>query len=153
MIRYSIRASGLAAGLFGMVFLCGCQSSDGKGPKLTPVSGRVIFKNEAVTAANIFFLPDKEKGNRGDMATAILQTDGSFKMETYPRGEGVIPGWYKITFDLGRRTDKELQPYRKIETTPLSIEVTDKPIENYVIELKEVAAAAPETDAGKNQKK
>jgi hypothetical protein len=125
-----------AVGILSLLFLGGCTSSDGKGPKLTSVSGRVIFKNEGVTAASIYFLPDTAKGNRGEMATAILQADGSFKMETYPKGEGVIPGAYKIQLDLGRRTDKELQPYRDVKTTPLSIEVTDKPIEGYVIELK-----------------
>ena len=119
-----------------LALLCGCTSSDGKGPKLTPVGGRVIFKNEAVTAAEIYFVPDAEKGNRGEGAQAIIQEDGSFKMETYPKGEGVIPGAYKIKLGLGRRPDKELDKYRDVKTTPLTIDVTDKPIEGYVIELK-----------------
>jgi hypothetical protein len=116
--------------------LAGCAGSDGSGPKLAPVTGRVVFKNEAVTAASIYFIPDAEKGNRGDMASAVLQTDGSFTMETYPKGAGVIPGAYKVTFDLGRRTEKELQPYRDVKTTPLSIDVPETGIEGRVIELK-----------------
>jgi hypothetical protein len=136
MMRVAISTRLLMACVLSFVLLCGCTSSDGKGPKLTPVSGRVIFKNEGVTAAEIYFVPDAEKGNRGEGAQAIIQEDGSFKMETYPKGEGVIPGAYKIKLGLGRRPDKELDKYRDVKTTPLTIDVTDKPIEGYVIELK-----------------
>jgi|SRR5579872_1913896 len=136
MKRTGLSVSLLLACLLVAASLSGCTSSDGKGPKLTQVTGRVIFKNEGVTAASIFFMPDAEKGNRGDMATAVLQADGSFKMETYPKGEGVIPGAYKIKLDLGRRPEKELEKYRDVKTSQLTIEVTDKPIEGYVIELK-----------------
>jgi hypothetical protein len=136
MVRSGIPARGLLAGIVFLALLSGCHSSDGSGPKLAPVTGRVIFKNEAVTAASIFFIPDAEKGNRGEMATAILQLDGSFTMETYPKGTGVIPGAYKIKLDLGRRQEKELQPYRDVRTTPLSIDVPEQGIEGYVIELK-----------------
>lgn len=135
-MRTGIKARVIAVGFFSLVLLCGCSSSDGKGPKLAQVTGRVIFKNEAITAASIYFMPDTEKGNRGDMATAILQADGSFTMETYPKGAGVIPGAYKVKLDLGRRTDKELDKYRDVKTTPLSIDVTDQGIKDYVIELK-----------------
>src|ERR1700684_1217011 len=119
MLQHCIRLRVVAVALLSLAFLGGCASSDGKGPKLTQVSGRVIFNNEGVTAASIYFIPDAEKGNRGDMATAILGADGSFKMETYPKGEGVIPGAYKIKLDLGRRTEKELDKYKDVKTTPL----------------------------------
>jgi hypothetical protein len=122
--------------ILSLAFLGGCHSSDGKGPKLAQVTGRVIFKNEAVTAASIYFRPDAEKGNRGEMAHATLQADGSFTMETNQRGPGVIPGSYKVQLDLGRRTDKELDKYRDIKTTPLSIDVPEQGIQGYVIELK-----------------
>jgi hypothetical protein len=136
MTRTGIPLRPLAVICVLSVLLSGCHSSDGSGPKLAPVSGRVVFKNEAVTAASIFFIPDKDKGNRGDQATAVLQLDGSFKMETNPNRNGVVPGSYKVIFDLGRRSDKELQPYRKVETTPLSIDVPEQGLENYLIELK-----------------
>src|SRR5580692_8249231 len=106
MARSSIPATVLAASIIGVVVLSGCNSSDGTGPKLAPVTGRVTYKNEAVTAASIFFIPDHEKGNRGEMASAILGLDGSFEMET-TRGKGVVPGSYKIKLDLGRRQEKD----------------------------------------------
>jgi hypothetical protein len=136
MLHHCLPARVLAPAILSLAFLCGCASSDGKGPKLAQVTGRVTFKNEAVTAASIYFMPDTEKGNRGDMATAIIQADGSFTMETYPKGTGVIPGAYKVKFDLGRRPEKELDKYRDVKTTPLSIDVPEQGIKDYVIELK-----------------
>ncbi len=128
---------GLAVGLlFLLLLLGGCGRGDGGGPKLAPVRGRVVFKNKAVTAADIFFLPDAAKGNNGTMATAILQEDGSFTMSTYPRGDGVAPGAYKVTLGLGRRNEPELKKYRTAETTPLKFDVPDAGLEDLVIELK-----------------
>jgi len=137
MIRAAIaRGIFTSAGVLCLALLAGCGSSDGGGVKLTPVTGRVTFKNEAVTAANIFFQPDAEKGNRGEMASAVLQLDGSFTMTTNAKGDGVVPGAYKVTFDLGRRNDKELVPYRNLKTTPLTIEVGEEPIYDHLFELK-----------------
>ncbi len=126
---------GLAASLLLIVsFLCGCSGSDGGGAKLAPVTGRVIFKNEGVTAAEIYFLPDKAKGNNGPMATAVLQQDGSFTMNTYPK-DGVAPGAYKVTLGLGRRQEKELEKFRKVETTPLSYDVPEAGLKDLLIDL------------------
>jgi hypothetical protein len=127
---------GLAAtSLLVLAFLCGCGGSDGRGAKLAPVKGRVIFKNEGVTAANIYFMPDAAKGNNGTMASSVLQTDGSFTMSTYPRGDGVAPGAYKVTLDLGRRKEKELDKYRNVETTPLKYDVPEEGLEDLIIDL------------------
>src|SRR5258707_14798217 len=69
---------GLAVGLlFLLLLLTGCGRGDGGGPKLAPVRGREVYKNQAVTAADIFFLPDAANGNNGTMATAILHEDGA----------------------------------------------------------------------------
>jgi hypothetical protein len=140
---------GLAASLLLMLaFLCGC-GSDGRGARLVPVTGRVIFKNEGVTAANIFFLPDAAKGNNGTMASAILQTDGSFTMETYPKGEGVAPGAYKVTLDLPHRKEAELAMFRKVETTPLSFDVPEEGLKDLVIDLGAESARAKDAKGKK----
>jgi hypothetical protein len=143
---------GLAASLLLLLpLLCGC-GSDGRGAKLAPVTGRVIYKNEGVSAASIYFLPDAEKGNNGSMATAILQMDGSFTMETYPKGNGVAPGAYKVTIDLGRRKEKDLDKYRKVETTPLSYEVPEEGLKNLVIDLsKEIKDEKDDKDTKKGK--
>jgi hypothetical protein len=127
---------GLAAGLLLLLsLLCGCGGSDGSGARLAPVKGRVIYKNQGVTAAEIYFLPDADKGNQGAMASAILQEDGSFTMSTYPRGDGVAPGAYKVTLGLGRRTEKELNKFRKVETTPLKVDVPEEGLTDLVFDL------------------
>lgn len=131
--RFTARSS---AGLLALALAAGCGSSDGGGPKLAPVTGRILYKNEGVTAASIYFMPDAEKGNRGEMASAILQADGSFSMVTNPDRPGVIPGAYKIKLDLGRRPDKELDKYRDVKTTTLSINVPEEGVQDKVIELK-----------------
>jgi hypothetical protein len=126
---------GKAVGLLLLVFLAGCGGSDGRSAKLAPVSGRVLYKDQAVTAAEIYFLPDAEKGNNGTMGSAVLQEDGSFTITTYPKGNGVAPGAYKVTLGLGRRSDKELNKYRRVETTPLEVEVPEEGLSDLVLDL------------------
>jgi hypothetical protein len=125
------------AGLFALllVCLCGCR---GNGPKskLAPVRGRVLFKDQAVTAAEIYFNPDAGQGNQGSMASSVLQEDGTFTMVTYPDREGVMPGAYKVTLGLGRRPDRELDKYRTLASTPLNVTVPDEGLVDMVIELK-----------------
>lgn len=124
-----------AALLFLLALLGGCGRSDGPSGKLAPVTGRVIYKDQGVTAAEIYFLPDADKGNNGTMAAAVLQEDGTFTMTTYPRGDGVLPGAYKVTLGLGRRNDKALEKYRKVDTTPLAFEVPEEGLTDLVIDL------------------
>jgi hypothetical protein len=127
---------GLAASvLFPLLLLCGCGGSDGSGAKLAPVKGRVIYKNEAVFGSNIYFMPDADRGNQGAMATAILQKDGSFTMSTYPKGDGVAPGAYKVTVDLPRRPEEELKKFRRVETTPLKVDVPEEGLTELVFDL------------------
>jgi hypothetical protein len=125
---------GKSACLLGLVLLLGgCSVSSG--PKLAPVRGRVSYKNAAVTGTNIYFMPDADKGNNGEMATAIVQEDGSFTLSTYPRGDGVAPGAYRVTLDLPRRPEKDLAPYRKVETTPLHFDVPEEGLTDLDIDL------------------
>ena len=129
-------ASRVAIGVCLLAFVSGCAKSDGDKPTLASVTGRVTFNNKAVTAATIAFMPDAAKGNRGQMATSVLQLDGSFTMETYPHGAGVMPGSYKVTVLTGQRPEPELQKYRDVNTTPLSIDVPEGGISGQMFELK-----------------
>src|SRR5262245_58185960 len=118
------------------VFVLGCAGgSDGKA-KLAPVTGRVLFEKEPVTAAEIYFMPDASKGNQGKMASSMLQLDGSFTMVTTPGGDGVMPGAYKVVLSLGRRPQKALDKYRAVEKTPLEFTVPEEGLKGLVIELK-----------------
>jgi hypothetical protein len=107
------------------VVLCGCGGSDGSKGKLAPVTGRVLFKGEGVTAAEIFFHPDQSRGNEGLLGTSVLQEDGSFTITTEGIGTGVRPGAYKVTLGLSRRPEKELNKFRNVKTTPLKYDVPE----------------------------
>ena len=51
-----------------------------------------------LSGATVCFIPDITKGNRdGQQATGQTAEDGSFTLQTYPHGEGVMPGYYKVT--------------------------------------------------------
>lgn len=121
--------------LVGIICLAGCQ--DTAKPKLAPVNGRVVFQDQAMTAADIYFMPDASKGNEGSMASSALQLDGSFTLVTHPHGKGVLPGVYKVTLHMGRRKGKELDKYRQVETTPLEYTVPPEGLPDLLIELKE----------------
>jgi hypothetical protein len=130
--------AGIAGLLCLLSLVTGC-SKDGPGARVVPVSGRVTFKNQAISAAEIFFLPDAQKGNQGEMGSAILQADGSFTITTIFAGrtvEGIAPGTYKVTFGLGRRPEKELAKYRNVQTTPLTIDVPEEGLDDVLFELK-----------------
>jgi hypothetical protein len=133
------KRANVAGLLFLLGLLGGCGGKDGPGARIVPVTGRVTFKNQAVTAAEIFFIPDPKKGNQGEMGSALLKPDGSFAITTIHAGrtvEGIAPGAYKVTFGLGRRPEKELARYRNVQTTPLEIDVPEEGIEDHLFELK-----------------
>jgi len=117
------------------LFLGGC-GGNGAVAKLAPVKGRVVLKDQGVTAADIYFLPDAEKGNDGKMATAVLQEDGSFTLTTQGQGDGVIPGAYKATISC-RRPDVD-KKYKDVKTTPLAYTVPPEGMTDLEIKLDEV---------------
>jgi hypothetical protein len=127
---------GNVVGLLVLLLVSGC--SDGPLTKLAPATGRVVYKNQAVAAAEIYFNPDAQKGNQGELGSALLAEDGSFSITTHhPKGPrtGVVPGAYKVTLGLGRRPEKDLVKYRTIQATPLAIEIPEEGLSNILIDL------------------
>ena len=89
MINYSISLTIL------IVFsITGCNQDK---PKLVRVSGKITFKGQPLTAGSINFHPASTNTFTKDNPSSILQEDGSFNMKTFPYGDGVSPGDYKIT--------------------------------------------------------
>ena len=66
-----------------LVGLSGCS-------KLAPVTGRVLYKNEGVTAGAIYLIPDGTKGNQGSGGSSLLQLDGSFNITNPEEGRGAV---------------------------------------------------------------
>lgn len=65
-----------------------------------------------------------------------MQIDGTFTMKTFPFGDGVAPGVYKVTLapELASRVKRPI--YGKPDTTPWSIEVPKSGITDHTFEVK-----------------
>ena len=103
--------------------LSGCQGP--APPKLVPVGGQVKYKQRPLSGATICFIPDITKGNRdGLQATGQTTPDGSFTLQTYPHGDGVMAGFYKVTCTVFGGVAVP-QKYRNATQTPLAVEVKE----------------------------
>ena len=129
-MRHVSRAAALAAAV--LLLAAGCGSR----PKLVPVTGKVTHKDRALTAGAVYFHPAEGNAYQGEKPSSLLQLDGSFTMKTYPYGEGVPPGKYKVTLgpELAGRIGRP--SYGKAETTPLSIDVPDSGVKDHIFEVK-----------------
>src|SRR5439155_2688325 len=57
----------------------GCRS--GSAP-LAPVRGKVSYRGQLLRGGTIVFTPDAGRGNRGELACADIQPDGSYALKT-----------------------------------------------------------------------
>ncbi|MGV2336013.1 MAG UNVERIFIED_CONTAM: hypothetical protein LVR18_18495 [Planctomycetaceae bacterium] len=66
-----------------------------------------------------------------------LQLDGSFRMRTWPWGDGVPPGSYRVTLspELAGRIDRSR--YGDVRSTPLSITVPQGALEGHEFRVDE----------------
>ena len=117
-----------------MPFVMGCAGEPP--PKLVPVTGKVMMDGKPLTAGSISFHPDTSNSFQKDNPSSVLQVDGSFKMATYPFGEGVSPGKYKVTVsaELANRVKKP--QFGRVDKTPWSIEVPESGVTDHTFEVK-----------------
>jgi hypothetical protein len=83
--------SGTVAGL-GLATLLGCGEDDGIGTRY-PVSGTVMYNGEPLKSGTVNFTPD---GAEGRPAAGDIASDGSYRVTTLTRGDGMLPGKYKV---------------------------------------------------------
>lgn len=120
-----------------LVSLVLASAGCGGGPKLVPVRGRVLYADgRPVTAASVCFTPDATKGNNGQLATGLLELDGTFTLRTYPHGDGAMIGPYKATISLGRGTPPKLAKYTRADATPFQIDVPPEGLADLVLTLR-----------------
>jgi hypothetical protein len=101
------------------VSLLGCGQADPP-PKLSPVTGKVVFRKQPVALATITFVPDLSQGGlRGRDGRATTDRNGCFTLETYPSGSGAMAGHYKVTVMYYSRTEYIPRKYTKFHLTPL----------------------------------
>jgi len=73
-----------------VVLATGCGRS---GARLCPATGTVTYQGKAVEGAAVGFRSEETRS----IATGMTDSQGRFKLSTYPVGEGVRPGKYKAT--------------------------------------------------------
>lgn len=112
----------LAAGI--VIGLAGCGEPADK-PLLVPATGKVTFQGKGLTAGSITFFPDRDAEYQKDAPTSLLQLDGSFTMKTFPFGDGVAPGKYKVCLSPALAGGIKLPDYADLKKTPWEVEITD----------------------------
>lgn len=102
---------------------------------MVPVTGKVTQAGQPVTAGSIYLHAASATAYQKDTPSSLLQLDGSFSLKTFPFGEGVPPGQYKVTLSPELATRLKLPEYGKAAQTPLTITVPPEGLSNWQIEL------------------
>ncbi len=102
----------------------GCGEDPDK-PLLVPATGKVTFEGKGLTAGSITFFPDRDAEYQKDAPTSLLQLDGSFTMKTFPFGDGVAPGKYKVCLSPALAGGIKRPDYADIKKTPWEVEISD----------------------------
>ena len=115
-----------------LLALAGCSNR----PKLVSVTGKLVQDGKGLTGGNIWFHPAEGNPYKGEKPSCQLQLDGSFVMRTYPWGNGVPPGSYKVTLapELASRINRPA--YSDPARTPLTLDVPDSGVADKVFEVK-----------------
>ena len=112
--------------------ITGCNQDK---PQLVRVSGKITFKGQPLTAGSINFHPASTNTFTKDNPSSILQEDGSFNMKTFPYGDGVSPGDYKITLAPQLASRISLPNLAYPEKTNAKIIVPETGLENYILDI------------------
>jgi hypothetical protein len=123
----------------------GCGRKQQQPIKLLLVAGKVTVDGRPLADGTVVCWPDPAKGNPGKQpATGAISSAGNYELYTTNGEKGAPPGWYKaIVFPytlnaierVPKRAPEEIPdspvpaPYMDLDTTPLSIEVTERPAE------------------------
>jgi hypothetical protein len=76
---------------FAMFALAGCAKPPGE--VRVAVRGSVSFQGRAMAGGLVSFTPDHERGCPGKIASAFIESDGTFRL-----ADAMAPGWYHIAF-------------------------------------------------------
>ena len=74
------------------LWLTGCDRGPGGRPATAPVTGVVRCGGDAVAGATVGFQADAG----GRSATGITDAQGRYQLSTFARGDGAVPGNYKV---------------------------------------------------------
>jgi hypothetical protein len=76
----------------GCVFLTSCGSS---GPSLQPATGKLLYEDKPAEGATVVFQLENGPAD-APKPSGVVAADGTFKLHTYPHGEGAPEGNYVV---------------------------------------------------------
>jgi hypothetical protein len=120
MIRPSLRLSITWAGIALLCLGSACDRS----PTIVPVSGKISIDGKPVTAGSIQVYPKNYRA-----ASAKIEQDGSFKLQTFKDFDGCVLGEHGVTvFSNETINDKSSryyvpERYSQIETSDVKIAI------------------------------
>ena len=106
---------GTLIGILAVLGVAGCGKA---GPKLHPVHGKVLFKQQPAEGAQVVFQPIGSAGESQPLTpTATTTADGSFTLATYPYGDGAVAGEYVVLVSwYPANAREEANPKNKLPT-------------------------------------
>ena len=120
---------------FGIGFVLAVVGCGGEGPPRVEVTGRLTHQGQPLTAGTVWLHTAPGNEHTGLKGSSLLQTDGSFAVRTYPHGDGVPPGEYRLTLspDLANRIGRPA--LADPATTTLTLSVPAEGIADRVIDV------------------
>jgi hypothetical protein len=106
----------------------GCGRASGSRAPLIAVKGKVTCKGQPVTKGVVKFEPE----GYGRQASGQLESDGTFVLGTYQKGDGVVAGEHRVSiggFDKSLAQDRALRKYGSRMTSGLTAEVSPEKTE------------------------
>lgn len=111
-------------------------TSCGKKPTLVPVTGKVTHAGRAVTGGSVWFHPEVGGEGQSEPMSGQLQIDGTFSARTFPHGDGIPPGHYRVTLSPDLAARAGVPRYGDVAKTPWVVEVPEGGLAGHVFEIK-----------------
>ena len=84
-------------------WVAGCEAKVER-PKTVPVSGVVNWNGKPLTEGSVYFAPDDK--TKGHPAVGSIGPDGKYVLSTFEKGDGAVPGTYKIAVQVMQGADE-----------------------------------------------
>lgn len=111
----------------------GCGEPDM--PRLVAVQGKVFKDGRGITAGSLYFHPGPDAAYQKDTPSSMLRTDGGFTIKTFPFGEGVSPGSYRVTLSPELASRLSCPEYADSATTPWLVVVPDEGLADLILNI------------------
>ena len=118
--------------LLAALAVVGC----GNKPILVAVKGRATQAGKAVTGGSVWFHPEGGSQGQSERMSGQLQIDGTFIARTFPHGDGIPPGHYRVTLSPDLAARARVPQYGDVAKTPWVVEVPDGGLTECVLEIK-----------------